>query len=57
MIKKLITESIAEDIADAIRERGDISGTIKPVNYEARILEIEIEKHYPVKVNIEQSAH
>jgi len=52
-----ITESILEDIADAIREKKeyDSSVTIKPVNFASEISTMISNKQYPV--NITQSNH
>lgn len=52
-----ITESILEDIADAIREgkEYDSSVTIKPVNFASEISTMANNKQYPV--NITQSNH
>ena len=52
-----ITESILEDIADAIRENKeyDSSVTIKPVNFASEISTMISNKQYPV--NITQSNH
>lgn len=55
MSKALITESILDDIAVAIKNKLNIPGTIKPVNMASEILRIPSENHFPVHLGITQS--
>ena len=55
MSRALITESILNDIAIAIKNKLNILGTIKPVNMANEILRIPSESHFPVHLNITQS--
>ena len=57
MSKALITESILDDIAVAIKNKGNIQGTIKPANMAQQILNLPSETHDPVSVDITQSAN